>query len=264
MVSKKSTWQKNKKQDSPRLNNTFWIFGLHAVRDALRNPKREKMRLLVTKNALQKLTLEIAEAHIEPEIVDPRKLPSVFDLDSVHQGAMLEVRPLNWESLESILTPIYPTDRIILLDRINDPQNVGAILRSAHVFGARAVIAPERYAVRETGALAKSASGALEKQPYLCIRNLGETIVKLKNLGYLCLGLDETGSESLHDFTHYMLDQPVAFILGSEGSGLRMRTKLLCDKLVHIATNNNFTSLNVSNAAAIALYTLTFKGKSNF
>jgi 23S rRNA (guanosine2251-2'-O)-methyltransferase len=134
---------------------------------------------------------------------------------------------------------------------------VGAILRSAEVFGARAVIAPARHSAPETGALAKTASGALERQPYLRVANLGNAIETLKDMGYTVLGLDGDGPSELAEVAAGLTDRPVALVLGAEGPGLRERTRELCDHLVRIPASGAFGSLNVSNAAAVSLYAVT-------
>lgn len=234
---------------------TVWLFGLHAVRDALTNPRREKIRLVLTRNALDKLSDVVAECAMEPEISDPRKFAAPIDPQSVHQGAALEVKPLQWGSLEDLALgegPMPP--RIVLLDRVTDPHNVGAILRSAEVFGARAVVAVQRHSAPETGALAKTASGALERQPYLRVRNLADSMEALKRMGYLVLGLDGSGTQVLEDAVVGMRDRPIALVLGAEGPGLREKTRETCDELVRIDPAGGFGSLNVSNAAAVALY----------
>jgi len=191
---KKPKWVIAKEQAKrTAAQETVWLFGLHAVRDALENPKREKLRLIVTRNAMDKLADAIAASGMEPEISDPRKFAAPLDPQSVHQGAALEVKPHDWGKLEEIALgdgPMPP--RIVLLDRVTDPHNVGAILRSAEVFGARAVVAMSRHAAPETGALAKTASGALERQPYVRVRNLADAIVSLQDMGYTVLGLDGT------------------------------------------------------------------------
>jgi len=234
---------------------TVWLFGLHAVRDALLNPRREKLRLMVTKNASDKLTAEIETSGIEPEIVDPRKFDAPLDPQSVHQGAALEVKPLNWGSIEDCcMAADGQAPRVVLLDRVTDPHNVGAILRSAEVFGAQAVIAPARHAAPETGALAKTASGALERQPYLRVRNLADAIETLQKMGYLVLGLDGEAENEISDAVAGKRNRPIALVLGAEGPGLREKTKETCDALVKIAFHGGFGSLNVSNAAAVALY----------
>ncbi|MGR3519889.1 MAG: 23S rRNA (guanosine(2251)-2'-O)-methyltransferase RlmB [Roseovarius sp.] len=234
---------------------TVWLFGLHAVRDALENPRREKLRLIVTRNAADKLSEAIATSGIEPEMADPRKFTAPLDPGSVHQGAALEVKPLDWGKLADLALRDGPgTPRLVLLDRVTDPHNVGAILRSAEVFGARAVIAPRHHSAHETGALAKSASGALERQPYLRVRNLADAITELQGMGYVVLGLAGEADETVETALDGRRDRPVALVLGAEGPGLRPRTRETVDALVRIDAAGGFGSLNVSNAAAVALY----------
>ncbi len=236
---------------------TIWLFGLHAVRDALTNPRRRRHRLIVTPNAATKLAGAIADAAIEPEIADPRRFSAPLDPQSVHQGAALEAEPLDWGGLEQLCapTPAYPAPLIVLLDRVTDPHNVGAILRSAEVFGARAVIAPRHHSAPETGALAKSASGTLERQPYLRVRNLGDAMQQLAAMGYALVGLDGTAQTTLGAaIAAAGAGQPLGLVLGAEGAGLRQRTRQLCGALARISADSEFGSLNVSNAAAVALY----------
>ena len=253
---KKPKWVIAKEQDKrAAAAETVWLFGIHAVRDALLNPKREKLRLILTRNAAERLSDVVPDCGIEPEISDPRKFAAPLDPQSVHQGAALEVKGLNWGLLEEIAVgdgPMPP--RIVLLDRVTDPHNVGAILRSAEVFGARAVVAMQRHAAPETGALAKTASGALERQPYLRVRNLADAMTQLKNVGYMVLGLDGEADMTIEDAVEGKRDRPVALVMGAEGPGLREKTRDTCDALVRIDASGGFGSLNVSNAAAIALY----------
>ncbi|WP_170548037.1 23S rRNA (guanosine(2251)-2'-O)-methyltransferase RlmB [Ruegeria atlantica] len=251
---KKPKWVVEKEQArKAAASETVWLFGLHAVRDALMNPKRQKLRLIVTRNARDKLTEAIDFAGIEAEMVDPRKFTAPIDPGSVHQGAALEVKSLDWGGLaENCIGREHP--RVILLDRVTDPHNVGAILRSAEVLGASAVIGTRHHSAPETGALAKTASGALERQPYLRVRNLADAIVELQNMGFLVLGLDGEAEETIETALGGKLDQPVALVLGAEGPGLRQKTKETVDQLVKIDAAGGFGSLNVSNAAAIALY----------
>jgi 23S rRNA (guanosine2251-2'-O)-methyltransferase len=257
-MSKKPTnkpqWVIEKEQNKKAGGDeTVWLFGLHAVRDALMNPKREKLRLIVTLNAQNKLEEAISASGIEPELVEPRKFNAPLDPNSVHQGAALEVKPLNWGSLsENCIGAEIP--RVILLDRVTDPHNVGAILRSAEVFGASAVIGTRHHSAPETGALAKTASGALERQPYLRMRNLSDTIIELQNMGYVVLGLDGVAENTIESCLEGRKHLPVALVLGAEGPGLRQKTKETVDHLVKIDAAGGFGSLNVSNAAAIALY----------
>lgn len=142
----------------------------------------------------------------------------------------------------------------MLLDRVTDPHNAGAILRSAEVFGARAVIAPRHHSAPETGALAKAASGALERQPYLRVTNLAEAMERLRGMGFILIGLDGAAEMTLDAAVAGATGRPVALVLGAEGSGLRDRTRDTCDMLARIPFARAFGSLNVSNAAAVALY----------
>jgi 23S rRNA (guanosine2251-2'-O)-methyltransferase len=257
-VAKKPAWIIDKERGRKAAAfETVWLFGLHAVRDALLNPAREKLRLVVTRNALDRLGEAVAGAGLDPEIADPRKFPAPLDPGSVHQGAALEARPLDWGRLEDLAYPgADGAPRLVLLDRVSDPHNVGAILRSAEVFGARAVLAPARHSAPETGALAKTASGALERQPYLRVPNLGNALETLSAMGYLVIGLDGEGDLDIAEAAARAEDRPTALVLGAEGPGLRARTRDLCDILARIPASGAFGSLNVSNAAAVSLYAL--------
>jgi len=252
---KKPTWvvDKEKTRKTAR-EDTVWLFGLHAVRDALQNPRREKLRLMVTKNAADRLGDAIPSSGIEPEIVDPRKFSAPLDPQSVHQGAALEVRPLNWGSVSELCAPKGEAPIVLCLDRVSDPHNVGAILRSSEVFGARAVIAPHRHSAPETGALAKTASGALERQPYLRVQNLANSLRSLKEMGYFLVALDGTADEDLAETLDKLPPVATALVLGAEGPGLRALTKEICHTLAKIRYAGDFGSLNVSNAAAVGLY----------
>jgi 23S rRNA (guanosine2251-2'-O)-methyltransferase len=253
---KKPKWVVEKEQAKRASDaQTVWLFGLHAVRDALLNPAREKLTLIVTLNARNKLEEAIATSGMMPEEVEPRKFSAPLDPGSVHQGVALEVKPLDWSDLETLcLGDGVRPPRVILLDRVTDPHNVGAILRSAEVFGACAVIAPRHHSAPETGALAKSASGALERQPYKQVRNLCDAIQQLQKMGYIALGLDGEAEQTVEQVLEGRLDRPVALVLGAEGPGLRHKTRETCDVLAKIPYFGEFGSLNVSNAAAVALY----------
>ena len=243
-------------------NSGFWIFGLHAVRNALENPRRSKLRLIATRNAQQKLTDAIKQSGLVPELADSRAFPAPLDPSSVHQGVALEVEALEWGSTGDVCGRSgAAASTVVLLDRISDPQNVGAVLRTARVFGAHAVIAPRRHAPPETGALAKAASGALEHVPYLRVQNLAREIAALHDMGYMIVGLDADGESALDDVLRGSASRRVALALGSEGSGLRESTKSGCDALARIAAAGAGT-LNVSNAAAIALYAASNAGSA--
>jgi 23S rRNA (guanosine2251-2'-O)-methyltransferase len=252
---KKPAWVIDKEKARRASNaETLWLFGLHAVEDALKNPARDKRRLILTRNAADKLAEAVAASGMEPEISDPRKFAAPLDPQAVHQGAALEVRPLAWGSVPEVCAPEGARGLVVLLDHVSDPHNVGAILRSAEVFGAKAVIATQRHAAPETGALAKTASGALERQPYLRVRNLAEEMEALKAMGYVLLGLDGTGEVTLAEGLGRFPPGPIALVLGAEGPGLRDKTRATCDLIVRVPSAGEFGSLNVSNAAAVALY----------
>lgn len=258
---KKPTWVIDKERAKrAAAAETVWLFGLHAVRDALMNPARQRLRLVLTKNAADKLGDAIAASGMTPEIADPRKFDVPIDAGSVHQGAALEVKPLDWGRLGDICAAGQGAALVVLLDQVTDPHNVGAILRSAEVFGARAVVGTLRHSAPETGALAKTASGALERQPYLRVRNLAEAMEELRAMGYLLLGLAGEAEETIDTALAAHGGRPVALVLGAEGPGLREKTRATCDRLVKIAPAGAFGSLNVSNAAAVALYAATRSG----
>ena len=255
---KKPTWVIDKERAKrAAAAETVWLFGLHAVRDALLNPARVRLRLLVTKNAADKLADAIAQSGMQPEMEDARSFSAPIAADSVHQGAALEVKALDWGRFEDVCATGAGHPLVVLLDRVTDPHNVGAILRSAEVFGARAVVAPRHHSAPETGALAKTASGALERQPYLRVANLAEAMESLKRMGFHILGLDGEAPETLEEGLAQAGSRPVALVLGAEGPGLREKTRETCDSLVRIPFAGAFGSLNVSNAAAVSLYAAT-------
>lgn len=251
----KPTWVVDKERGKRlEARETVWLFGLHAVRDALLNPAREKLRLVLTKNALDRLQDAVVQSGMEPEVLDPRQFSVPISEDSVHQGAALEARPLSWGKLEDVCISGEGAPLVVCLDRVTDPHNVGAVLRSAEVFGARAVIAPRHHSAPETGALAKSASGALERQPYLRVNNLSETMVALREMGFRLIGLDGDGTVTVGEAVAEAGSRAIALVLGAEGPGLREKTRETCDVVARIPFQGQFGSLNVSNAAAVALY----------
>ncbi|MEM6974446.1 MAG: RNA methyltransferase [Pseudomonadota bacterium] len=251
----------------PNGDGRVWLFGLHAVRDALLNPRRRLHRILLTPNARQRLMEGQGNGDAHPdallaphetliEIADPRRFPAPLDPGSVHQGAAIETEALDWGGIDTLVNRAseVPSPLALALDRVTDPHNVGAVLRSAEVFGAAAVIAPRRHSAPETGALAKAASGALERQPYLRPVNLGDSIAKLAQAGFVTIGLDGAGDTDLADAMASTAGRPRLIVLGAEGPGLRARTRDLCDIIAKVPSAGSFASLNVSNAAAVALY----------
>jgi 23S rRNA (guanosine2251-2'-O)-methyltransferase len=255
-LAKKPAWaiEKERARRPEGGSDVVWLFGLHAVRDALGNPARKIREVVLTRNAADKLGPEIEKSGQTPRIVDPRRFDAPLDPASVHQGAALAAEPLDWGSVSEICAPRDAAPVVLLLDRVTDPHNVGAVLRSAEVFGARAVIAPHRHSAPETGALAKTASGALERQPYLRVPNLANAIGTLRDMGYVVVGLDGTADLDLAGALEGFEPRPLALALGAEGPGLRELTMKLCDRMARIPAAGAFGSLNVSNAAAVALY----------
>ena len=242
----------------------LWLYGTHAVLAALANPERRLFRLLVTEEAEQRLGASLEESLSQsPSAPVLRRcarseLAAQLPDGAVHQGLGLESAPLDPPALEDLLEPGPAASEtapqlILALDQVTDPHNVGAILRSAAAFGARAVIAPRNHAAPESGTLAKSASGALERLPYSLVTNLARALDLAAEAGFLRLGLDAEGETALPALAP---EPRIVLVLGAEGSGLRRLTRERCDRLVRLPTLAGFGSLNVSNAAAVALYEL--------
>jgi 23S rRNA (guanosine2251-2'-O)-methyltransferase len=227
-----------------------WLYGIHAVEAALRNPARPVLALSMTENAENRLRDVLASRQTAPERVTPRDLDRILGSDTVHQGVLFETEPLPEPSLEDLATSA-DKGPLIVLDQVTDPHNVGAILRSAAVFGAAGLVMTRRHSPPLDGTLAKSASGALELVPVALVQNLSRAIAELKDIGCTTLGLEGTAEHLIED---QPLTGPVALVLGAEGKGLRELTRESCDRLVRIATSGQIASLNVSNAAAISLH----------
>ncbi len=256
-MARKPLWAIEKERAARRGPESVWLFGIHAVRDALENPARHCLQLVVTRNAADRLGGALEREGLAVRVVDARRFDAPLDPGSVHQGAALEALPLAWGPLKTVCAPTGDA-LVVLLDRVTDPHNVGAILRSAEVFGARAVVGPYRHSAPESGALAKAASGALERQPYLRVTNLAVAMEKLKAMGYHLVGLDGSADATVADV---MTRGPLGIVLGAEGPGMRPKTREACDVLARIPAAGAFGSLNVSNAAAVALYAASQREK---
>lgn len=234
----------------PRPLDVVILYGWHPVKAALQNPARRFRRLLATENALRRLNEDEVVLPLQPELVRPSQIDAELGPDAVHQGLLAEADPLPSPQLDTL-----PTDGVVLvLDQITDPHNVGAILRSAAAFNARAVITTARHSPEATGVLAKSASGALEVVPIVLVQNLARAMEELRGGGFLLVGLD---SEAEADLGALTLRAPLALVLGAEGKGLRQLTRATCDHVARIELPGAIASLNVSNAAAVALYVAT-------
>ena len=231
------------------------LYGVHAVEAALRNPQRAVLRLLMTENAENRLAEAVAARQAAPERVSPRDLDRLLGEDTVHQGVMLETEPLEEPDIAA-LAERADNGPLIVLDQVTDPHNVGAILRSAAVFGAAGLVMTRRHSPPLDGTLAKSASGALELVPVALVQNLARTLAELKEHFCTILGLD---GEAEHLIEDEPLTGRVALLLGAEGKGLRELTRQSCDRLVRISTRGAIGSLNVSNAAAISLHHAAWK-----
>lgn len=242
----------------PRRPNVVLLYGRHAVAAALANPDRRAMRLKATERGLAELSSHIAvPASLPVEVVEPAALAATAPPEAPTQGLLLEAEPLPARALEDY--PPQPGERslIVVLDQVEDPHNVGAVLRSAAVFGARALVTQDRHAPSESGALAKAASGALDMVPWVRATNLAAALDRLAEMGYWRIGLEGTADARIGEAD---LGDALALVLGAEGRGLRPLTVQHCDLLAAIPSRSPsrlIDSLNVSNAAAVALYALS-------
>jgi 23S rRNA (guanosine2251-2'-O)-methyltransferase len=232
------------------------LFGVHAVDAALRNPARSLLRLVATENGENRLADALAARPTAIERASPRDLDRLLGADTVHQGMMLEVEPLPEPGLDDLAEAAATGGPLLALDQVTDPHNVGAVLRSAAVFGASGLILTRRHSPPLNGTLAKSASGALELVPVYLGQNLARTLEDLKARGLRVLGLDGEADAAIED---QAFEQPTVLVLGAEGKGLRQLTRETCDGLVRISAAGPLASLNVSNAAAVALHMASLK-----
>lgn len=256
-----------KPQDKPRpqqvasavktVREGVLLWGVHAVREALLNPRRHCFNLWVTQAAADTVAEILALATERglrrpvPVSADRDTLNQMLPPSTVHQGIVLEAALLPEMTLHDALHTEPPPDLVIVLDQVTDPHNVGAILRSAAAFGAGAVIMTERNAPTTTGVMAKTASGAAEHVPQIHVVNLARALTELQQAGYWCVGLAEEGER---DLSALDLSGRTALVFGAEGDGLRRLTREHCDELARLPTGGAIGSLNVSNAAAVALY----------
>jgi 23S rRNA (guanosine2251-2'-O)-methyltransferase len=231
----------------PLANGEVVLYGWHTVTAALQNPARRVRKLYATENAARRLAEDGIAPTVEPEVVRPDVIARRLSPDAVHNGLLAEADPLPSPELEEL-----PGDGMVLvLDQITDPHNVGAILRTAAAFAVAAVVTTARHSPEATGVLAKSASGALEYVPIVSVQNLARALETLRDRGWLLVGLDSTGDTDLADAG---LRAPLALVLGAEGKGLRQLTRETCRVVARLDMPGEIKSLNVSNAAVLALY----------
>jgi 23S rRNA (guanosine2251-2'-O)-methyltransferase len=223
------------------------LYGLHAAEAALANPRRRVLKALATENAAQRLGPLFAKRSLKPEAVSPKDLDRLLGADAVHQGVALEAEPLPPLALDEV----DPNGILLVLDQVTDPQNVGAALRSAAAFGAAGLVMTERHSPPLMGSLAKAASGALDIVPVILVKNLAQALTELGKRGVLRVGLAEEADIALE---RAELARPLVLVLGAEGRGLRQLTRQHCDLVCRISTQSALASLNVSNAAAVALH----------
>lgn len=237
---------------SSNKGDSYWIYGHHALEAALKNPDRTFKRLVHTGH---KNLSDSGQTADRPawELLSSHEINTLLPRDAVHQGVAGLTIPLEEPDIEDLCQRLteQPKSLLLLLDQVTDPHNVGAILRSAAAFGADAVILTERHAAPQSGVLAKAASGALEIVPLCRVTNLARTMEIIKQAGFWCVGLAGEAEKELGDID---LKGKVALIMGSEESGLRRLTRENSDFLARLPTQGPIDQLNVSNAAAIALY----------
>jgi len=247
----KSRFAAKPKPVRPKLDDGVAIlYGWHTVAAALANPRRTIRKIVATENAAHRLATEGFTLPVPPEIVRPDAIAARLSPDAVHQGLLVEADPLPALDIEDV----EAAGTVLVLDQITDPHNVGAILRSAAAFAVSAVVTTARHSPEATGVLAKSASGALDLVPIATVQNLARALSDLKERGFLTVGLDSEGET---DLAQAALRAPLALVLGAEGRGLRQLTRESCDVRARLDLPGAIKSLNVSNAAAIALYAVT-------
>jgi 23S rRNA (guanosine2251-2'-O)-methyltransferase len=223
------------------------LYGWHTVSMALQNPERRIRKLLLTENAAKRLADENIVSRVTPEIVRPGEIDRLLTPDAVHQGLLAEADALPSPDIEDLAQE----GMVLVLDQITDPHNVGAILRSAAAFAVKAIVTTARHSPEATGVLAKAASGALELVPLVTVQNLARALTALNERGFMTVGLDSEGEA---DISAIPLTAPLALVLGAEGKGLRQLTRETCSHVARLDMPGEIKSLNVSNAAVLALY----------
>jgi 23S rRNA (guanosine2251-2'-O)-methyltransferase len=240
------------RRGAPRNPNAAVLYGWHTVKAALENPQRRFHRLLATEAAVRRLTEDNVKLPIAPTLAAAEDIAAVAGASAVHQGLYAEADPLASPELEDVVA----AGVVVALDQVTDPHNFGAILRSAAAFSATAVVTTERHSPQASGALAKAASGALEYVPVITVVNLARALDELRDLNTFLVGLDSGGEA---DLAAMALSAPLALVIGAEGRGLRQLTRARCDVVARLALPGRITSLNVSNATAVALYVASAK-----
>ncbi|WP_078719538.1 MULTISPECIES: TrmH family RNA methyltransferase [unclassified Bartonella] len=236
-----------KQRSIPSKKEKIYLYGIHPVYAALKNRRRILRHLYATPNALKRLNINESNLLCPITLCLPKKLEAFVGNAVVHQGLVLETEALKAHSLSELAN----TDLIIVMDQITDPHNVGAIMRSAVAFKAGAIITTNRHSPQESGVLAKAASGALEFIEYITVKNLSQALKELNQMNFISFGLDSEGELPLETA---LTGNKIALVLGAEGKGLRQKTRETVYTLARLDMPGDIKSLNVSNAATIALY----------
>jgi 23S rRNA (guanosine2251-2'-O)-methyltransferase len=248
MSRRKKSHQSHGTPNRPRL------WGKHAVAAALDNPGRKVIRAWATREAagLMQFPKDVAVT-----LAEPPDLGRLVPHDAPHQGVVIEVEPLDEVWLDDLLNNVSERAVLLVLDQVTDPHNVGAIVRSAAAFGAIGIVTQDRHSPPESGVIAKAASGALERVPWARVVNLARALDEIGEAGFWRIGLAGDADTDLKDA---LGPQRVALVLGAEGPGLRPNTREHCDALAKLPISDAIESLNVSNAAAVALYAASTHG----
>jgi 23S rRNA (guanosine2251-2'-O)-methyltransferase len=224
------------------------LWGRHAVSAALDNPERKLLRAWATRDAAAFMQFP---KHVAVTLAEAPDLGRLVPHDAPHQGVVIEVEPLDDVWLDGLLTGAPERAVLLVLDQVTDPHNVGAILRSAAAFGAVGIVTQDRHSPPESGVVAKAASGALERVPWARVVNLARALEEIAEAGFWRIGLAGDAKTELREA---LGPNRVALVLGAEGTGLRPNTREHCDALARLPITDVVESLNVSNAAAVALY----------
>jgi 23S rRNA (guanosine2251-2'-O)-methyltransferase len=250
----------SKREKNNTREESVWIYGKHAVRAALQNPKRKILRFIVLESCRNYWEECRLLQRINIEIVDKNFFNALFGKEAIHQGCAVLAKQLPECSVEELIKDESDMRPFVFLDQISDPQNIGSILRAAAVFGARATVVTENNSPPLTPAVIKAASGAVEHVPLIRVTNLVRTINDLKKNGFWCMGLDERSDKKICEIS---LNEKLIIVIGSEGDGMRRLTRETCDFLVQLPAFANFSTLNAAQAATISLYeVLRQKNKS--
>lgn len=242
-------------QNKIKLSTNYILYGKHSVLAALDNPHRKCRELITTKTIYDKFHAQIKKrGNIKITLADRKEIDQLCDFKLVHQGMILVTEPLKQPTLKDISKSLQTSfSTLVILDKIYDPQNLGAILRSCAAFGVDALIVPKSNSASETPAVAKASCGAIEVVPIITVGNIVESIKLLKQKDYWVVGMDMSGDKSFNKATQF---KKLVIIFGNEGEGLRKLTKSNCDFLVSIPISDKVESLNISNSVAISLFAL--------